>query len=216
MNYPSLLYLTEPETPAIDATVFEDVKLIHLVGGDVLDAMKYPLNAENITARQELFREMEDPAFSEWLHRLHDRIEDVARYDARMNSAAAEIERKCAFVGLLRAYIAFCREAAAREGKCALSSRFTAFFREEIRKPYFLRAEQETAEVSPRIGELSRSLFCVSGETLRVTVNPPESFVARIARCASELGLREPAAANISSRPLAQAIIEKTASMSCT
>ena len=58
MNYPSLLYIKEPQNPPTDYTVFEDVKLTNLLGTDVIDAIKYPLDEENILARQEFFQNL--------------------------------------------------------------------------------------------------------------------------------------------------------------
>ena len=74
MNYPSLLYINDPVNPATDYTVFEDVKLTNLLGTDVIDAIKFPLGEENILARQEFFKELEDSKFRSALSDVYDKI----------------------------------------------------------------------------------------------------------------------------------------------
>nr|MBQ4320386.1 hypothetical protein [Clostridia bacterium] len=213
MNYPSLLYINDPVNPATDYTVFEDVKLTNLLGTDVIDAIKFPLGEENILARQEFFKELEDSKFRSALSDVYDKIETVAAYDERRSSASTEVERKCAFVGLMRAYADFCRAAASLDGKGRLSSRFSGFFAEELDKPYFKRFTADTDTVYPRISEMSRHTFHITGENMRVAPNPPQSFVERIAKCAADLGLSELTTEDISSRALAAPIIETAASL---
>jgi len=213
MNYPSLLYINEPKNPPTDLTVFEDIKLTNLLGTDMIDAIKYPLDEENILARQELHRELEDEAFLGRLRTVCEKIETVAAYHDRRSTAATEIERQCAFVGLLKAYAEFCRAAAALDGKGRLSGRFTKFFAEELDKPYFKRLEGETEAAYPRIAEMSRHLMLITGENMRVSVNPPQSFVSRISKCAVDLGLDEVASEASAARPLASPIIEAAASL---
>ena len=213
MNYPSLLYIKEPQNPPTDYTVFEDVKLTNLLGTDVIDAIKYPLDEENILARQEFFSELESNSFRSALGVIYERMETVAAYHERANSASTEVERKCAFVGLLKAYAEFCTAAASLDAKGRLASRFANFFSEELEKPYFKRVAADTATVYPRIAEMSRHLMHITGENMRIAPNPTQSFVERIAKCASDLGLSELAGENISSRPLASPIIETAVSL---
>jgi len=213
MNYPSLLYITEPKNPPTDFTVFEDVKLTNLLGTDVIEAIKYPLDEENILARQEFFAELENDSFRKSLSVIHDRMETVAAYHERAKTAATDIERKCAFVGLLRAYAEFAAAAASLDGKGRLSQRFSGFFAEELDKPYFKRVTADTEATYPRIAEMSRHLLHITGENMRIAPNPMQSFVERIAKCAGDLGLSELTAEGISSRPLAAPIIETAASL---
>ena len=208
MDYPSLLNMTAPQNKPCDFTVFEDIKLTNLLGEDVIEAIKFPLESDNILARQDLFAELENADFLESVRGLYDRIETVAAYNDRASNASCEIERKCAFVGLMKAYTEFCRAASALKGSTGMSKRFADFFAAETSKQYFLRLENDIAAVYPRIEEMSRHLFMITGENLKVSVNPPDSFVSRIAKCASDLGLEELPSNREAPRALAAPIIE--------
>ncbi len=213
MTYPSLLYIAKPQNTPTDMTVFEDVKLTALLGEDACEAMQIPLDAENILARQEFFREIEDDGFFARLKGLYSITEKIAAYHDRYVSGATEIERNCALVGLLTSYTEFCTASASLDGKGAIAGRFTDFFKSEIDKPYFKRLKSDCDATVERVAELGRHMLFISGETIRVSQNPPESFVSRIARCASELGIKGDADAEKSFRPLASPIIDAAVSL---
>ena len=60
MGYPSLLYKTEPKLKPMSLSVFEDLQLLNFIPRSVAKAVRVPCEAENISARQALFRSLSD------------------------------------------------------------------------------------------------------------------------------------------------------------
>lgn len=91
MGYPSLMFLAEPSEEIISPDVFEDLKLTLLLSEDAVKSMRYVCEKEDILARHELFRVLENDALRAQFKVLAQDMAELARlYDAYMESASED------------------------------------------------------------------------------------------------------------------------------
>ena len=213
MSYPSLMFLSEPSGARMRADAFEDLKLTLLVSPPVIESMRDMCAQEDILARQELFRALEDDEVRAEATELSEQMSELYRfYDAYIDSNN-EDERRVIFVGLMKAAVGFTELAAKFKASGVFYERFHEFFEEEIARPEYKVLAQEIDEVFPHVGELQHAGFIVNGDDLRITSALGEPYEKRLVECAKNLGMTEISAARSFSRPLTGTIIDAIAAL---
>ena len=102
MGYPSLMFLAEPPEEIINPDVFEDLKLTLLLSRDAVRSMRYVCGRDDILARHELFRVLENDEIRAQFKVLAEDMAELARlYDAYTESGS-EDEQRVIYVSLLR------------------------------------------------------------------------------------------------------------------
>ena len=213
MSYPSLMFLSEPTGTRMRADAFEDLKLTLLVSAPVIESMLDMCTPEDILARQELFRALEDDETRREATELSAQMDELYRfYDAYIDSNN-EDERRVIFVGLMKAAVCFTELAAKFRAAGVFYERFHEFFEEEIARPEYKTLAEDIDTVFPHIGELQRAGFTVNGDDLRITSGLGQPYEERLVECAKNLGMTEISSARSFSRPLTGTIIDALAAL---
>ena len=159
MSYPSLMFLSEPSGARMRADAFEDLKLTLLVSPPVVESMRDMCAPEDILARQELFRALEDDEVRAEATELSAQMSELYRfYDAYIDSNN-EDERRVIFVGLMKAAVVFTELAAKFRASGVFYDRFHEFFEEEIARPEYKVLAQEFGFTVDRVVECARELM---------------------------------------------------------
>ena len=83
MGYPSLMFLSDLPEETIHPDVFEDLKLNLLLSRDAVKSMRYVCGKDDILARHELFRVLEnDDLRAQFKVQAQDMAELARLYDA--------------------------------------------------------------------------------------------------------------------------------------
>ena len=102
MGYPSLLYKSAPKLSPMELTVFEDLQLLNFIPKSVAKTVKIPCEAENITARQALFRSLSGSDAREKFSRLLEISAELNSLDSIYSSARCDAEKSAVFLALMR------------------------------------------------------------------------------------------------------------------
>ena len=100
----SLLNLYDP-VGEIPAAVFSDVSLDRLLSKGDLATLSRVCAPEDISARQEIFKLLEDSAFYGWLHGLYLRLKNLDKSKYLFENSAHEVERCALFCGCAESYV---------------------------------------------------------------------------------------------------------------
>lgn len=100
----SLLNLCEPEGE-IPKAVFSDISLDKLLSKGEISVLAHICAAEDISARQEIFKLLEDKAFYDWLHELYLKLKYLDKSKFLFDNAAHEVERCALFCGYAESYV---------------------------------------------------------------------------------------------------------------
>lgn len=213
MSYPSIMFLGEPAGVQMRADAFEDLKLNLLVSEPVIESMRDMCTSEDILARQELFRALENDETRSQAGLLSDCMDELYRfYDAYIDSTN-EDERRVIFLGLMKAAVTFTREAAKFKASGVFYERFHEFFMEETARPEYKVFAEDIETVLPNVGLVSKSGFIINGDDLKITAGLGEDYESRLVRCARDLGLESVSDPRKFSRPLTGNIIEAVAAL---
>lgn len=201
-DFPSLLYRDPPTGKPIALSVFEDLQLTQLIRSDILEAVLVPCGRENIPLRQELFRAAEKKEFLSHLDALDDAL--MKTEDLYRAFSEARSEEETAVIGsfLLSSAIGFMRLAAkdvtssddkAKENEEGfLYCRFRDFFRAELEKEEWKKAEEELSSLLPLLNEIDTYSFRIHGKVISFRVSGGESYLDRLRACAADLALDPP------------------------
>lgn len=213
MAYPSLMFLREPSSEMIDPYVFEDLKLTLLLSPDAVGSMRRVCGKEDILARHELFRVLEDDEVREQFKVLAYDMAELARlYDAYTESGS-EDEKRVIYVSLLRCAAQFGYDAVDFKGSGVFFERFHDFFVGEVSRPEYDELADDLDAVCPHLPEIQQCSFKIRGDNMHITSQLGESYVERLAACAANLGLAEIQGQRAFSRPLPADIIEAVAAL---
>jgi len=213
MSYPSLMFLSEPTGVRMRADAFEDLKLTLLVSQPVIESMLDMCTREDILARQELFRSLENDETREQAAQLSALMDELYRfYDAYIDSNNDD-ERRVIFVGLMKAAVQFTEAAAQFKADGVFYERFHTFFQEEIARPEYKTLAADIDAVFPQIGTLQHASFIINGDDLRITSAMGQPYEQRLIECARNLGLENISAPRSYSRPMAGNIIDAIAAL---
>ncbi len=191
MSYPSLLFSEKAAGRRIAAHVFEDVKLSAFFSEESIGAMRVLCRREDIPVRQDLLRFLDGngelrrtleqlSGITVELLRLHDALQDVK----------CENERHYVFVGLMAAVADFELLAASLpDAGGPLLQRFGSRFRADCADALCSEKNEKARQLREAAEKARRESFRMAGDNLWMRPDFRESYVERLQRCASELGL---------------------------
>ena len=191
MSYPSLLFSEKAAGRRIADHVFEDVKLTAFFSEESIGAMRALCRSEDIPVRQDLLRYLDsDPAVHRALKELSRITVELLRLHAALQDVKCENERHYVFVGLMAAVADFERLAASLpDAGGPLLQRFGSRFRADCADEAHSARSRKAQELRKAADKARRETFRMSGDNLWMRPDFRESYVERLQRCASELGL---------------------------
>lgn len=101
----SILFLTQCPHFQIDKRIFIDLNLNLLFDDKTLDTMRFICNADEISARQELFHALENELFRNSLNDLHNILLALSQKENAVKNAKSECENYFQFCLLMEKYI---------------------------------------------------------------------------------------------------------------
>ncbi len=213
MGYPSLMFLKELPEEVINPDVFEDLKLTLLLSSDAVKSMRYVCGKEDILARHELFRVLENDDLRSQFKVLAEDMSELARlYDAYVDSDS-EDARRVICISLLKCAAQFGYDAVDFQGSGVFFERFHEFFLDEVSRPEYDELAADLEEVYPRIAEIQHCSFKITGDNMHITSMASESYADRLIACAVNLGLPSVSKQRTFSRMLPPDIIEAIAAL---
>jgi len=191
MTYPSLLFTEAPSNTHIAADVFNDLKLDLLLGKEAISAMTTAATAEDIPVRQELFRELDKREVRTHLKLLARNMEAVHKLDAALRGAKCDNERHYLYFNLINAAMKFYRNAMKTPGEGLFLTRFRSFFAKEFEQEICRRLEETTSLNFPKADMVRINGLRLKGDTMRIRVEDERTIVARLKKCAGDLGIED-------------------------
>ena len=213
MGYPSLMFLSQKPEETIHPDVFEDLKLTLLLSRDAVESMRPVCGKDDILARHELFRVLENDEVRAQFKVLAQDMSELARlYDA-YTASGSEDERRVIYVSLLKCAAQFGYDAVDFKGSGVFFERFHDFFVDEVSRPEYDELADDLEAVYPHLAEIQHVSFKITGDNLHITSAVSETYVDRLTACATNLGLPAMNAPRAFSRPLPADIIEAIAGL---
>lgn len=214
MSYPDLIFITVPNDRTgrkIDASVFDDLKLTALIREDIIEVMRIPCGAEDIKARQNMFRSMEDPAVRAHMRKLSVDMENLSSLADRYTKARCENEKNIVYLNLAQALTVFFSDAAAFECGNILYKRFRDYFAGRLSRENYKQLSADVSVVMPALKGTLRNNFKLAENTLRISSEIPGTYMARLLECAENLGLAGVAPQRMEPKNLDPSIIDAIA-----
>lgn len=145
MTYPSTVFVNKPEIArhSVNPEFFEDINLTKLLSKKALDIMGLETDACDIKARRQVFRDLEDSAYSEVLSKIHSLMGEMLKTQSLIMSRKDALEKGICFLELAEKY-------AGLIGICESSRRDNQLH----------RALSDTVDIA--LGEGGRELFTAS------------------------------------------------------
>ncbi len=195
MIFPDLIYTDQKPTASLDPIVFEDMKLGSMIREDITEVMRSLCSANDIKARQEIFRALDDAAVMSYFEGMAEIAAEMAELDEAYRESRCDEEKRYIFLYLIRSVCGFVRAASAgiAEGitGTSLLSRYIAAFKEYAADKLFDEFDRRSASVLAEMEDVSNNSFIIEGEHLKVVRTCDESLADRIRRCAVNLGIKE-------------------------
>lgn len=214
MGYPSLLYKTAPRLSPMELSVFEDLQLLNFIPKSVAKTVKIPCEAENITARQALFRSLFDRSARERFAKLLEISERLSSLDAIYSSARCAVEKNAVFLALMRTEHEFAESAAKAGFGDPLSDCFAAAFSREINEKSYREMSNEIDNLYPEYERLLKISLKSHGQEIGVGVESETTYLERIIECSATLGVETPRIKEIKTKRLSPDIINALSSLS--
>lgn len=189
MNYPDLMFLSESSGIKIDTSVFEDLKLTALIREDIIGAMCTPCGAADIITRQSMFRSIADPETRAHIKRLSDDMKTVSSLAGRYADARCDNEKHIIYLVLAQSVSVFFSDAASFECDNVLYKRFRDYFVERLNRVNYKQLAADVAAIMPKVEGALQSNFKLADNALRISAEIPETYMAHLLLCASNLGL---------------------------
>jgi len=216
MRFPSLLFSGEAMPAKIPENVPEDLRITLLLPSHVIPALYTPCGKDNIPLRQKLITALAgNQEMRESLAMLAQCMNEVQDCYQSFSNARCDNEQALSYLGLVDAYHRFCRQASELPDADAgmLYTRFLKYYRDLTASEDFQKMEALTAELHPRIDEIRRNRIRIRGSKLKVSAENPDSYEARLTRCAADLGFDGFSAARPISQSIAPQVIDAIASL---
>ena len=207
MGYPSLLYKSAPKLSPMELTVFEDLQLLNFIPKSVAKTVKIPCEAENITARQALFRSLSGSDAREKFSRLLEISAELNSLDSIYSSARCDAEKSAVFLALMRTEREFAVNAAASGFGDALSDCFAAAFSREIKGESYRGMSAEIDSLYPEYEKQLDISLKSHGQEIKVGTASDVTYFDRIVKCAGTLGIEPPKVRETKKRRLSPDII---------
>ncbi len=213
MGYPSLMFLSQKPEETIHPDVFEDLKLTLLLSRDAVQSMRPVCGKDDILARHELFRVLENDEIRAQFKVLAQDMAELARlYDA-YTASGSEDEQRVIYVSLLKCAAQFGYDAVDFKGSGVFFERFHDFFVDEVSRPEYDELAEDLDAVYPHLAEIQYASFKITGDNMHITSTVSETYVDRLTACAANLGLPSISTQRSFSRPLPADIIEAIAGL---
>ena len=217
MRFPSLLFCGAAPAARIPDHVPEDLRLTLLLSETAVPLLCTPCGEADIRARQTLLRALSvSAARQDYLARLAQDIDAVFDCYQSFTGVRCDNERCLSYLGLVNAYHRFCRDAAEAPETAdggELYDRFARYFADLAASPEFRGMEDTLQALYPMVDQVRRNRVRIRGNRLKVAAEAPDTFEARLARCAEELGVAEFSPARTLSQPIAPQLIDAIASL---
>jgi len=193
MSYPSLLFTEKASGNRVEAHVFDDVKLTLLFSEEAVGAMRVLCRPSDIPVRQDLLRFLwQNPDSRDTLRTLSGIAADINRLRDALEIVKCENERHYVYVGLMAAVADFYHQASTLpENGGTLLCRFGDWFRSMEKDPAWSELSEKVLELRERADAARKESFRMEGDNLWMRPDFPESYVQRLKRCATDLGLPE-------------------------
>ncbi len=189
MTYPSLLFTAAPSQTHIERDAFNDLKLDLLLSDEAISAMTTAGTPEDIPVRQELFKVLENKDIRIQLRLLARNIEEVYKLDAAYTASKCDNERYYLYFNLINAVMKFYRNAAKTTANGFFLERFVAFFNKEFEKDECCKAEEISSINFPKSDLVRINSLILKGDTMRIRTEDEITIVARLNKCAKDLGI---------------------------
>lgn len=191
MTYPSLLFTSAPSQTHIDRETFNDLKLDLLLSEEAISAMTTAGTPEDIPVRQELFKVLENKDIRIQLKLLARNIEEVYKLDAAYAASKCDNERNYLYFNLINAKMKFIRNAAKTSEKGFFLERFANFFKKECERDVCSKAEEITSLNFPKADLVRINSLRLKGDTMHIRTEDETTIVARLNKCARDLGISD-------------------------
>lgn len=216
MGYPDLMFRGGAGTRRTELSVFEDIKLTALLRESTISSMCIPCGAEDITARQELFRALSDRNFYSHIEKLSVCMDTIYGLAQRYDDARCDNEKYILYLNLCAGIAEFFGIAADEvnpERGGELYERFCSYFSGRAAHPNFKRLAEDLSKVRPLIKSAVCSQYKIIGDELRISAETPEAYMTKLLRDADTLGLSGVSAPKMEAKTLTPAIIDATAAL---
>ena len=115
--FPSLLYLPNKQPgKMIPPHVCDDLQLTQLLRRDAITVSSAACGRDDILARHEVFRSLDDPEVRSHFSALHKNVTTLNRLDGLLSSSKCSRERDVVFLTLMHEYVQFSLQAAKTMG----------------------------------------------------------------------------------------------------
>lgn len=198
----------------MELSVFEDLQLLNFIPKSVAKTVKIPCEAENITARQALFRSLSDRAARGRFNRLLDVSEELNSLDSIYSSARCDAEKNAVFLSLMRTEHEFAEIAAEAGFGDPLSDCFSAAFSREIKEEGYRAMSADIARLYPEYEKQLEISLKSHGQDIKVGKASEVTYFDRIVNCAATLGIEPPRAREAKKRRLSPDIIMAISTLS--
>ena len=189
MGFPDLLYLTEPNLPKMELSVFEDLQLLNFIPSYIAEAVSVPCDENDIPARRQLMTALEDTHNRNKLEALLNAITDVCEYDERLNDSRCTNERNLAFLTLTNAVLNFASLAADFNCGGVLCERFSEFFSDFLNKTEESGLAKDAQRALPMTEAFSKGAFTLHDRIMTLRRGNGVTYIERMEKCARDLGL---------------------------
>jgi hypothetical protein len=144
---------------------------------------------DDIPVRQELLMHLQSPQNREVFKKLSEIAETVNRLYEAFQAARCDNERNFIYVNLIGAVTDFYQTASGIQGEGILLSRFREFFHRESSCAHYRRLAEETEKLLNMNETVRVCSYRMLGEGLYIRPEEDKPIVARLLKCAKDLGL---------------------------
>lgn len=193
------------------AQVCDDLQLTQLLRRDAISVSAAACGRDDILARHDVFRSLENPEVRAHFTALHKSITSLYRLDGLLNSAKCAHERDAIFLTLMYEYAAFSQRAAKSAGSGVFCSAFSQYFTNECATQRFASYKSAADKLFPTMNELQYNTLKIDGDKYRLAPGKKSTYIEMLTGCASELGIEHLELPASPPRGLSPAIINATA-----
>lgn len=207
MGYPSLLYKTEPKLKPMSLSVFEDLQLLNFIPRSVAKAVRVPCEAENISARQALFRSLSDGEARGRFAALYKISKKLILLSETYFSARCDAERNAVYLSLMLTEREFAQKAAEAGFGDPLSDCFAAAFLSEMSQKLYHAMSEDMDALRPELDSILELAFRIHEQEIKSGNRSEKTYLERIGECAATLGLDRPRVKDAEARRLSPDIV---------
>ena len=207
MGYPSLLYKSEPKLKPMNVSVFEDLQLLNFIPRSVAKAVKIPCDAENIVARQELFRSLSSKNARESFASLYTTAKELVTLNDSYKTARSDAEKNAVYLSLIYTERTFAKKAASSNFGDPLSRCFASAFASELAGETYKKMSSELDILYPELEKILSFSFLIHDQEIKAGTDCDTTYIKRIEKCAQTLGINKPRLMTTEPRKLSPDII---------